>query len=296
MDYLLIGSMLGRNISAHDTTTFAYITPFLVGSPSPPNASKAGYSCPVLGHNGRLYVKLNNEISATQIESYDRKTGNFISTCVKASGMGACNFLINNEGELLAFDLNGNINRHHADSGSLIDVYVKNTYLKETLEKYDSAYPLTMRLQSDQYILISVIYNGIGADAQALLRFDQRTGKFLDVLIPKTDLNYHLSLDFIVGPGHHIFATNFNTGQVLRYDRSSGSFLSVFASHPSLIHPHGLIFGPDGNLYVTDPSQNVVFRFNHSGVFLGSFTTPPAFAGPTYMVFVNNPPSVIPIF
>src|SRR5262249_29165246 len=39
---------------------------------------------------------------------------------------------------------------------------------------------------------------------------------------------------------------------VLRYDRTTGAFLNAFTEAGHLDSPRGIIFGPDGNLYVAD--------------------------------------------
>jgi hypothetical protein len=39
---------------------------------------------------------------------------------------------------------------------------------------------------------------------------------------------------------------------VLRFDGTSGAFLDHFAGEARLTGPRGIIFGPDGNLYVAD--------------------------------------------
>ncbi len=41
-----------------------------------------------------------------------------------------------------------------------------------------------------------------------------------------------------------------NNDQVLRYNGATGAFIAAFASGGGLDSPTGLVFGPDGNLYV----------------------------------------------
>jgi len=57
---------------------------------------------------------------------------------------------------------------------------------------------------------------------------------------------------------------------VLQYDGTTGAFLSVFASQ-NLESPRGILFGPDGDLYVANGSNNQgsVERFDgKTGAFL----------------------------
>ena len=77
----------------------------------------------------------------------------------------------------------------------------------------------------------------------------------------------------VVGPDQQLYVSNVqnfpagNGGQVLRYSAASGSLLDVFISNDvspqgklrkpkgdctdNLNRPEGLVFGPDGNLYIT---------------------------------------------
>ena len=64
----------------------------------------------------------------------------------------------------------------------------------------------------------------------------------------------------------------FKTDSVLRFDETSGTFLGVFASGPELQQPSGLVFGPDGNLYVASHGPNPVVRYDGTtGAFIDIF-------------------------
>src|SRR5437016_5893612 len=68
-----------------------------------------------------------------------------------------------------------------------------------------------------------------------------------------------------------------NTHSVLRYDGTTGSFLDAFVPSDSGGQgpTHGLIFGPDGNLYVGDVAADAVRRFDgKTGAFLDLFVAP----------------------
>jgi glucose/arabinose dehydrogenase len=92
-----------------------------------------------------------------------------------------------------------------------------------------------------------------------VLRFDIATGKFLGALIPSTDNNAPFSPDGIVlGGQDDLFvasvtrkAKNGPPGRVNRYDADNGNFLGQETVKTDEHHPRGVVFGPDGLLYVS---------------------------------------------
>src|SRR5229473_61629 len=63
-----------------------------------------------------------------------------------------------------------------------------------------------------------------------------------------------------------------NTGNILRYDGTTGAFVDIFASNSQLAGPVGLTFGPDGNLYVAGQTSGNVTRFTgQTGAFIDTF-------------------------
>ncbi len=54
------------------------------------------------------------------------------------------------------------------------------------------------------------------------------------------------------------------TGNILRYDERTGDFLGVFIPDGSggLGRPDGLVFGPDGNLYVCSGGPDCILRYD----------------------------------
>src|SRR5258708_27259451 len=63
---------------------------------------------------------------------------------------------------------------------------------------------------------------------------------------------------------------------VARFDAATGAPLGLFVTQGEggLVTPDGLAWGPDGNLYVTNDSDNPVLRYDaHTGALLGPFAT-----------------------
>ncbi|MBC7969772.1 MAG: PEP-CTERM sorting domain-containing protein [Verrucomicrobia bacterium] len=130
----------------------------------------------------------------------------------------------------------------------------------------------------------------------AILRYSL-TGEFLGVAASGGGLTRPYGNAF--APDGSLFVSSFRTNQILRYDVATGAFLGVFASDNNgglgsangLNGPNGLLFGPDGSLYVTTqgsantasgalsfPFASQVLRYGPEQVAgLASTTTPSVF-------------------
>ncbi|EKQ67503.1 PEP-CTERM putative exosortase interaction domain-containing protein [Leptolyngbyaceae cyanobacterium JSC-12] len=106
----------------------------------------------------------------------------------------------------------------------------------------------------------------------AVLRFNLQ-GEFLGVAASGNGLTRPYGNAF--GPDGNLYVSSFRTNQILRFDSKTGAFIDIFASDNNggfgstngLNGPNGLLFGPDGSLYVTtqgsanDANGNLVFPF-----------------------------------
>jgi sugar lactone lactonase YvrE len=107
----------------------------------------------------------------------------------------------------------------------------------------------------------------------AVLRYSPK-GKFLGVAASGYGLTRPYGNTF--GPDGNLYVSSFRTNQILRYHGKTGKFLGVFASDNNsglgslngLNGPNGLVFGPDGSLYVAtqgsanDSKGDLVFPYN----------------------------------
>jgi DNA-binding beta-propeller fold protein YncE len=74
--------------------------------------------------------------------------------------------------------------------------------------------------------------------------------------------------------------------EVIRYNGTTGALIGTFASGGGLNYPFGLVFGPDGNLYVCSLFSNEVIRYNGTnGALIGTFASGPELNFPFCLTF-----------
>ncbi|MES2925002.1 MAG: hypothetical protein V4819_25830 [Verrucomicrobiota bacterium] len=95
-----------------------------------------------------------------------------------------------------------------------------------------------------------------------LLAFDEKKGTFLDVFDPPADFAHSFHpRGLVIGSNGLLYVANVPTfppstgGEVLVFDPETldfiGAFISDIGGIGQLNRPEGLVFGPDGNLYIT---------------------------------------------
>jgi DNA-binding beta-propeller fold protein YncE len=122
-------------------------------------------------------------------------------------------------------------------------------------------------------------------DTNSVLRYSGDNGAFIDTMVPKASGGLSQPFAVLFGPhDHNLYVSSGESGgpghdkAILRYDGTTGAFLDTFADATHLTSPRGIIFGPDGNLYVADgPGQDSpgrVVRFNGwTGAFMDEFVS-----------------------
>jgi streptogramin lyase len=157
---------------------------------------------------------------------------------------------------------------------------------------------------------------GLGSDAYAdlficndshnnILRYDERTGDFLGEFIPSGYGGLSAPRGLIFGPDGNLYVSSGIGGRIYRYDGITGeplpspgkpgaTFVSPVSGGPAGAFAAWLIFGPDGNLYVTSggisapPASSSVLRFNGTtGELMDAFVPPGSggLTGPRGLVF-----------
>jgi DNA-binding beta-propeller fold protein YncE len=97
------------------------------------------------------------------------------------------------------------------------------------------------------------VTSGDTTQSSAVLRYDGKTGEFIDTFASGHGLHRPYGAAF--GPDKRLYVSSFLTDQILRFDASTGAFVDVFATGNGqaggLNGPNALTFGPDGKLYVS---------------------------------------------
>jgi len=108
----------------------------------------------------------------------------------------------------------------------------------------------------------------------------------------------------VFGPDGDLYVANFGAGSqsfINRYNGVTGAFISQFVAPDvgptggGLLDPNGIVFGPDGNLYVSDPGNGVDVFNGTTGVFIDEFvplgsgqSAPADLSDPSGLVFGSD--------
>jgi streptogramin lyase len=190
---------------------------------------------------------------------YDGTTG----TLKSSSGSelkNAWGIAFGRDGDLFVADIGQNkILRYDGGSGAYKGVFASGGGLSQPTY-------LTFGPDGDLYVASN--------RSKQILRFDGTTGAYKTVFASGGELNQPLGLAF--GPDGDLFATSGGEPftkppshqPVLRFDGKTGAFKGDFSSGRQLNFPIGLLFAPDGDLYVSDFGSDEVLRFDGvTGVF-----------------------------
>jgi len=144
---------------------------------------------------------------------------------------------------------------------SLMRYGTDGTFLQEFGTGAGLNYPVASTIGQDGNLYVT---NWNGAAAK-VARFDPATGNYLGDFVTTADnggMGRAAGLAF--GPDGNLYVASTDTGEVLRFDGTTGAYIDVFVSSGTLNSPEGLVFGQDGNLYVGGYNDNAVYKFDGS--------------------------------
>ena len=205
-----------------------------------------------------LYVAsfLTNEILRYDI------SGNFVDNIISSHNGDMSNpqySLFGPDGKYLYVSSNDGILRFDSDSGKFLDIFVRHG-------DGGLAFPTGITFGPDNNF-----YVGSGNTDQ-ILRYTE-DGKFKDVFVTRNDGGLDGPDDLTFGPdGKYLYVSSKNTDQILRYT-PEGEFDGVFVTSNLIKKPHGITFGPNGDLYVASGMTDEILQFDATGNFVGVFAS-----------------------
>jgi len=224
------------------------LTAFLIGWLSPP---------PVRAALDLLVASTGTD----EILRYDSKTGAFIDVFASGGGLVVPKYMtLGPDGNLYVSKRqfqNHAVLRYDGFTGDFLDVF--------TSEEIWAPLGLDFGPDGSLYVTRSPTV----ATSGRINRYDGQTGTFIDTFIDfPAPGNLLAAFDLVFGPDDNLYTGVGFSGadDIRRYDGQTGAFIDVFVDTGG----NRLIFGPDGNLYISGGS--VVVRYDgQTGEFIDTF-------------------------
>ncbi|MFJ7509721.1 hypothetical protein ACIQW7_09705 [Peribacillus simplex] len=194
------------------------------------------------------------------VKTFDAETGRFLGSFVApgSNGLhGPRGLLFDHVGNLLVTNQNvgqpqnGNVLKFNGQTGA---------FLGELVQSNAPGAPFAPRgiVLSKQNILFVADMGDVDLPGE-LRTYNGTTGVFLGNLNHSGFSGQFHPRAVVIGPDHLLYVSVRNIpqpegGSVLRFNPKTGEFLGVFIESNTvndLNRPEGLVFGPDGNLYIT---------------------------------------------
>lgn len=215
-----------------------------------------------------LYV---TSLGSDQVLRYDADTGNFLGAFISSGGEldAPDGFVFGPDGNAYVSGFySDNILKYDGRTGQFLNIFASNVDGAAQIV-FDRHGNLLVNSYGDEQTACQAF------NSCSILRFDKRTGDFLDVFASRSS-GYELDGPdgLLIGPDGYLYVSSFLTDEIVRYDLDTGEFLGVFASGGGLDRPSGFNFGPDGDLYVTSWGTGEVLRYDgNTGNFLDVFAS-----------------------
>jgi hypothetical protein len=245
-------------------------------------ASRAQSSATSADAGDSLYIGDGND---NTVKRFDATTGAYEGTFVTAGSgglLGPRGLIFGRHGDLVVVNQNagtmihGEVFLYDGHNGAFLDKIVATT---------DPHAPYQPRgiVQGPHHTLFAADLGNLdGIIPGRLAQYDDTTGAWLGDLQPTGFTGEFNPRSLVVGPDGVLYVSVRNVaatgGHILKFSPGTGAFLGDFVDSNAtndLNRPEGLVFGPDGNLYITsfraDASDtDKILEFNgKTGAYLG---------------------------
>jgi len=255
---VLVGSCYTNNVLRFDGRTGEYMGEFI-------QAGSGGLTCPegemILGEDGLLYV------SSFSFPPLRHPWEPVVPAPRTPAGRPVFEEMPH------AVTYNDQVLRFDGRTGRFVDVFVPPSSI------LNGPHGLAFTKEGDAFIATRF--------SSSLLVYDGKTNAVRQILIENgtyklqtdiaPDLMFRDLNSISLGPDGRVYVASYQTGDIFRFDQETGALVDRFVSTRDahgMNHPHNVLFGPDGNLYVTNitPEGHSVLRFEgRTGRFLGVF-------------------------
>lgn len=260
---LYVTSTGTNEVKSYNGTTGVFVDNFV-------RAGDAGLRSPtdlLFGPDGNLYV---NNVGREEVKRYNGTTGAFINNIGGAGNRG--DMAVGPDGSLYVTgrfrptSIFPEIDRYNSTTGAFIGEFASQGRLD---------LPFSLAFGPDGNLYVSSVGSGI------IERYNGTTGVFIDNFVAVgNSARLQGATEFTFGPDGNLYAIaadvvpgsppQVTSQEIKRYNGVTGAFMDIFIPEGAggLGTPFDLAFGPDGNLYIIDGTNDVKRYNGTTGAFI----------------------------
>ncbi|MGH7886084.1 MAG: hypothetical protein ACRENO_10360 [Thermodesulfobacteriota bacterium] len=258
------------------------------------------------GPDGNLYVLTGSDT----VLRYNGTTGDFIDVFIPTNSNGLTDakdmifgpdgnlYLANNQNPANSIGEGGEVLRFNGSTGAFIGSFISNGAGQAPTTNTDTVCEaMSMAFGPDGlFYLGNDPRDCSGATNYNVMRFNGTTGAYVDTPFAPNSMGLYDPNGMTIGPDGNLYISsegisftnegfgadnpnviyrlNLTTGAISEFVPSNDllSDNGPFPAGTGLIEPEKIVFGPDGNLYVTSGDTAEVYRYNgRTGALIGVF-------------------------